>query len=121
MIRGRTIQQRPPRPIRPMADVLPLRPAVLTGFSFPAGWRAETPRQRRMWVIRQVASAHGVDVSELLGRCRDREVCLARWEAMATIRARFSDSLLMIGRLFGRDHTSVMHGLRRFEEIRNAR
>lgn len=106
--------------IRPIHDVVPLFPAALNGLHFPAGWSADTPRQKRMRVIQRVANAHDVDVADIMGRDRTRAVSRARWEAIATIRQRFGDSMPMIGRLFGLDHTSVLHALRRFEEMRHA-
>jgi chromosomal replication initiation ATPase DnaA len=73
----------------------------------------ETPREQRMLVVQRVAKAHGVTVADIMGRSSCRRCAVPRWHAMAAIRAEFGDSLSMIGRLFGRDHTSVLHGLRK--------
>ena len=67
------------------------------------------------------ARAHGVSVREILGRRRTRKVSFARFEAMARIRAlNFNGrtpSLPQIGAWLGRDHTSVLNGLRRHAEL----
>lgn len=74
--------------------------------------------------IAEAASSYGVEVSDLFGRSRHPLICMARYEAMARLRAltkpngspRFS--LPHIGYMLGkRDHTTVMVGLRRWEEI----
>jgi len=89
----------------------------------PSRWRdvllvdsrhyAKAPREKRMAIIARVATAHSVTVAELLGPSHVRKLAYARWEAMAEIKAELGDSLSAIGRLFNRDHTSVMHGLRK--------
>jgi chromosomal replication initiation ATPase DnaA len=73
----------------------------------------KTPREQRIDLIARVAVAHGLTVADLLGPSHKRKLAYARWEAMAAIKAEFDDSLPMIGRLFNRDHTSVLHGLRK--------
>ena len=67
-----------------------------------------------------VAMARKVSVSDLTGPSRLRPIAHARQEAMALARELRRDSLPMIGREFGgRDHTTVMHGLRAVSKRRN--
>lgn len=85
----------------------------------------EAPRIPRIMadIVSQVAPRHGVTPEMMLGDSRRAPVAHARWEAWTLIYAlkwqngsqRFSKS--QIGRYFGKDHTSVMSGLRRWEEL----
>lgn len=59
-------------------------------------------------------------VDELKSQKRTRELCLVRQIAMAEVRQRRPDlSLPVIGRWFGgRDHTTVIHALKKIEAMR---
>ena len=63
-------------------------------------------------ILDTAAGLHGVRAEALLGRGRTKAVTRARRQAMAEIRDRYGWSLSEIGRLFGRDHTTVMYHLR---------
>jgi chromosomal replication initiation ATPase DnaA len=77
-------------------------------------WSVQTPRDLRMAVIAEVADRHGVPVEEVMGGRREKIIARARQDSMAAIKARFpNDTLPMIGRLFNRDHTTVLHALRK--------
>ena len=58
------------------------------------------------------ADTEGVDIDDVLGPCRRRPVVYARHRAMFICRRHLGLSYPVIGRLFGRDHTTVMHGVR---------
>lgn len=62
-----------------------------------------------------VATEHGFTLDELRGRRRTASLAMARNHLYAACRAR-GLSLPEIGRLTDRDHTTVMSGLRRWEE-----
>jgi hypothetical protein len=75
-------------------------------------------------IVRRVAARHGLDPDLLRGAGRTHAVCMARFEAMWTLyEARLPDgrrrfSLPQVGRLMGgRDHTTALHGVRRWETI----
>jgi chromosomal replication initiator protein len=68
------------------------------------------PRSARQ-IIAQVAKDHGLTADELTGPSRKKVVVEARWTAMRTIRAETKLSTPQIGRLFHRDHTTVLHAL----------
>lgn len=79
---------------------------------------ALSPRDRRRILVWAVAELHGVEFDRVMAPdgapgARDKVVVQARWHAMAAIRQTFGDSYSRIGRLFGRDHSSVLHGLKR--------
>lgn len=72
-----------------------------------------TPREERMAVIREVADWHGISVEMVLSKRRDRAIVKARHAAILAVRNRFDgDSYTQIGRLFNRDHTTVLAALR---------
>lgn len=74
-------------------------------------------------IAAEVAGAHGVPLKRLLSPSRFTPVVRARWEAMARIRAvqwpdgRPRYTLPQIGRFLGRDHTTVIHGIRRHADV----
>jgi chromosomal replication initiation ATPase DnaA len=85
------------------------RPDVLRVCS---SYYRNTPRELRMAVIERVAAAHDVTVDEVMGRSVQRHISNARKAAMQAIAAEFNDdSSVMIGRLFDRDHTTVLSAL----------
>ena len=65
-------------------------------------------------IIATTASDHGLTVDDLVGKVRTRHISAARFEAMARIRAERKLSLPAIGRLFNRDHTTVLHALKAY-------
>lgn len=73
-----------------------------------------------MTIIRAIARSHGVTWKEITSGCRIRHIVAARQTAMYEVRTRRPDlSLPQIGRLFGgRDHTTVLHAIRKIEAQR---
>jgi chromosomal replication initiation ATPase DnaA len=65
--------------------------------------------------IQNAAARHGIDAQEVLGPKRYPELVAARWEAWANAHAS-GHTFAAIARATGRDHTSVMHGVRRHNE-----
>ena len=82
---------------------------------------AETPPARVLAVMRRVAEEHDVLLVDLLGSRRTRLLAQARRRAMREVRALTllngePPSTPQIGRWFGgRDHTTVLHALKRAE------
>jgi chromosomal replication initiator protein len=64
-------------------------------------------------IVARVAAAFGVSAKELFGPSRRRTVLLARQVAMALAREVDGLSLPRIGAAFGRDHTTVLHAVRK--------
>ncbi len=62
-------------------------------------------------VCRDVMKRHGISHDDFYSKSRKRPVAWARQEAMA-IAHDAGKSLPMIGRHFGMDHTSILHGVR---------
>jgi chromosomal replication initiator protein len=73
------------------------------------------PKPEINHVLRVVASAYSIQVSQLLGRSKVRDLVLPRHVAMYLVRKHTGASFPVIGRHFGRDHTTVQHGYRKIE------
>jgi chromosomal replication initiator protein len=70
-------------------------------------------------IQRKVAEHYSVRLSDLVGPKRQRPIARPRQVAMYLAKQLTSRSLPEIGRRFGgRDHTTVMHGVKRIEELK---
>ena len=69
-------------------------------------------------IQRRVSEHYNIRLSELIGPTRVRTVARPRQMAMYLCKTLTSRSLPEIGRRFGgRDHTTIMHGVRKIEEL----
>jgi chromosomal replication initiator protein len=67
-------------------------------------------------VVSAVGRHYGVEVRAIAGRGRTKEIVLPRQVAMYLLREETDASLLEIGHVLGgRDHTTVLHGIRQVE------
>lgn len=65
-------------------------------------------------IIKDVAMKHGMTVAIIRGPSRSRSIVTARHDAMAKVHiARPDLSLPALGRIFHRDHTTLLHALRK--------
>ena len=72
-------------------------------------------------IQRKVAEHYNIRLSDMIGPKRVRTFARPRQVAMYLCKKLTSRSLPEIGRRFGgRDHTTVMHGVRRIEELRTS-
>jgi chromosomal replication initiation ATPase DnaA len=83
-----------------------------------SGARAAPPAEHLLpspaAILREVADRHGVSLASILGQGRAAELVAARHEAVALVHAARPDlSLPALGRIFKRDHTSILNALRR--------
>ena len=70
-------------------------------------------------IQRRVAEHYNIRLSDMIGPKRVRNFARPRQVAMYLCKQLTSRSLPEIGRRFGgRDHTTVMHGVKRIEELR---
>lgn len=85
-------------------------------------WRRYLAKQgnKCRFHIEQRADEMGLKVSDILGLTRRREIVEARqllmWEIKTIVKPEIS--LPEIGRLFGRDHTTVLHAIRKVAAIK---
>ena len=72
-------------------------------------------------IQRKVAEHYNVRLADMIGPKRVRTIARPRQVAMYLAKAMTTRSLPEIGRSFGgRDHTTIMHGIRKIEELRAA-
>lgn len=69
-------------------------------------------------IIESTAARHGLSYADLIGDSRGGEIITARHEAMWLCCRDTTKSLPTIGRAFHRDHTTVLHAVRRQNKIR---
>lgn len=67
-------------------------------------------------ILDEVARAFNLDVDDVIGDSREQRIIRARKTAMAVMRELTDLSLPAIGRVFGKDHTTVMHHI---ESVKN--
>lgn len=75
-----------------------------------------TPRDKTLSDIGLIALKHGLTRHDLLGRERFPRISKARHEAFYYFR-RKGWSYPEIGRLFGRDHSTIIHGVERHQKV----
>lgn len=81
---------------------------------------AESRRQTmRPWqtLLAEIAREHGVTVADITGPSRSLKLIPARFHACFEMRHRLEMSVTEIGRRVNRDHSTVIHALRRWPEI----
>lgn len=112
---------------------VPLQPWQVQPFSFTLKARRPVriaaikpgsiaPASRALKIIQSACDSHHVALREVLSVDRTARVVVARDDAMWRLRTEMGMSLVQIGlRLGGRDHSTVLSGLRRHEERRSAR
>lgn len=89
---------------------IPLSPGMVR---FSLGKR----RGRADLILSEVAGASGFTVDQLKGDSRARRIVIARHYAMHRLSEETAMSTTQIGRVLGgKDHTSVIYGIRRWKE-----
>jgi hypothetical protein len=107
----REIWGRPPQPEPAQVRIAPPRLRTPTSNTPPADGRVTTRK-----IIRAAATVFNVTEEELLGTERRVGIVLPRQAAMTVARHLTGNSFPELGRRFGgRDHTTIMHALRKFE------
>lgn len=78
-------------------------------------YRATNMLAQPSWrfILSLVALKHGVMQREILGPYRNRAIVAARHEAIAMTYQHTQLSMPAVGRLFARDHTTVLHALKK--------
>lgn len=73
------------------------------------------PQKIAAKIIRAAAVYSGIPIELVTGKRRSRRVIVARMSAIYVIRQSTDLSYPEIGRIFNRDHTTVMHSVKRVE------
>ena len=67
-------------------------------------------------IIREAAAKHNISTEYLIGHTRRRGVAWARFEIMWRARHELGAPYQLIGHVLGgRDHSTIMHGIKRYE------
>jgi len=66
-------------------------------------------------ILEIISEECDVSLSEIISRCRKKEVVNARFIFCAVMKKHFTYSLTRIGNIVGRDHTTVIHALTEFK------
>ena len=74
-------------------------------------------RIRVVDIVRQESERTGVSINDILGSGRCTELCHLRHYIMWRARIETGLSYPQIGRQLGKDHTSVLHGVKRIEAM----
>lgn len=126
-----------PAPVlrRPPPPIAPYRPAPVTHkqphdylFITARLTKANNCSQGGVWntvgasrIIEEVSQKHSIPTAQMRGHTRSRPVVDARWEAYFRISNELGYSLPMIGKAMGgKEHTGVMHGIRRYKALMEA-
>ena len=76
----------------------------------------ETQAHQIHQIIRETADKHNVSTEYLIGHCRRAGVAWARFEIMWRARHEVGASYELIGHVLGgRNHSTIMHGIKRYE------
>ena len=76
----------------------------------------DTPRSKFVKMLKEVAEMHGIDPAEVMERNRKYPVVKVRQEVFAKAHDDLNLSFSAIGRIFNMDHTTVMHGYRKYKK-----
>ena len=73
-----------------------------------------------MAILRRWAREAGCSVEDILGPSRDPFLVRTRHQAMHEVRKKTGASFPVIGRIFNRDHSSVIHAVKKVDaQLRN--
>jgi chromosomal replication initiator protein len=72
-------------------------------------------------IMDETAAYFGLELADLVSKSRSRPMTTARHVAMYLLRELTGLSLIKIGELFERDHTTALHGIKKIESLMPAR
>ena len=79
------------------------------------------PRNRGTHIMREVSARYNISLEDIISKRRDQKLVRARQEIMYRLCTETDWSLPQIGRLLGnRDHTTILHGRRKFQALLDA-
>lgn len=79
--------------------------------------RLENATPAMMHLIREIADKHGIDPNVITKPNRKVPAVLCRWEVYYRAKTELGMSYNKIARVFKTDHTTVMHGVKKFDQI----
>ena len=69
-------------------------------------------------IIEETGKCYGIEVSDIMSGSRTKEITLARQVAMYITRQQTQLSLPEIGKVFDRDHSTIIHSLQKVETLK---
>ena len=106
------VEKLPPPPPPPPPPPLPV--ALPEVKPMP---KLETFKPTYTKLLESVAEKHGLPVEALKSHCKTNKLAYARFEFFYIAREKLGLSWHGLGRKLGRDHTTALHGYRRFKEM----
>jgi hypothetical protein len=74
----------------------------------------EKARREASWIISAIAESHNLTKADIIGHDRRAHVVVARYEAISAVHKTFPNwSYPVLGMIFNRDHTTIMHALKK--------
>lgn len=112
-------QPRLPEPIQKAKSLLPApekKIQELNADEIVANFRVIIPgtsstKPKGKDIIKRVCWEHEMSVAAVVGPSRNKQIVAVRHAAMAEVHMHTDLTLTQIGKLFNRDHTSVLHGI----------
>ena len=102
-------------------DVVTPSVPVISHFAWEGGPEVNMSEPVYKRILREVAEKHGVTVNDILSSRRAARIVHARQETVWRMKTETTFSYPEIGRrLGGKDHTTIMHALRRYEQMRKS-
>lgn len=96
-----------------------INPIVYTGLTKPtqaaARLRFNTTDKDR--IVTAVCTAFEIEHSELVGKSRVTQLCDARTIAFYLLKTVAGMSYKAIGRMFGRDHSTIIYNMHKYEDL----
>lgn len=86
----------------------------------PRGPTTKKMKQNAARILRDVCEAHGVTLEDFMGIRKLRSLVQARMEFSYIMNKKHGWSYSKIGQFVQRDHTTILHQIRRYEDDRKA-
>ena len=122
--RGRLRTVRKPAPVKVEAkftEIVTAPSPVVSHFAWEGGPEISMAEPVYKRILREVAEKHGVTVNDILSPRRSNPIVHARQEAAWRMKTETAFSYPEIGRrMGGKDHTTIMWAVKRYEEMRES-
>ncbi|MGJ8674025.1 helix-turn-helix domain-containing protein [Rubritalea sp.] len=69
------------------------------------------------FILTECTSVYNVSLGSLIGRSQTADIAIPRFIAAHLIRTELDMSVIAVGKIFNRDHTSITHASKRFHQI----
>lgn len=76
-------------------------------------------RNTMRWIVERVGFALAISPTLIMSKRKDRRCVRPRWVAFYLLHESYGYSLPQIGRFFGKDHTTILHGVQQLIRLRD--